>query len=492
MNRLLVIALLLASGCSLLTDHGATQCRTDADCAALGNHPYCMNGVCVPSGLGPPGCFYGQPSAPSEFANACTTAECVPFDNCARLGLCGDGGLPSLAPPADLGSAPPPVNTEVMPVENCVDPSRPNLIFVTGSTNFPPLLAAVAPILAKGNPSYTIVFQPQTSCKGAASIFDADPAKHVIKDITGNWAYYLGADGSQHLCLLPTGGAAVDVGESDVYAQTCGYMPTPGIADYTGPIQAITFVVPSASSQRSISAEAARAVFGGGGGGGGKTAAAMPWTNPQLYFVRSAGTGTIQLPSRAIGVPPSSWWGIDRLSAGNMVMSLEGVDPTLAEQAIGVLSSDFADKARANVRELTFQETGQSCGWLPDSSPSTFDKENVRDGHYPIWGTIHLFTSNVGGVPSQAAGALVTQLSVPRLNPDLLDAIIGSGYVPQCAMRVARNQEMGALASFQPQFGCGCYFDNKVNGKTSCAACSGSADCPSSQPACNYGFCELQ
>lgn len=489
MVKLALVALFL-SGCSLLIDRGDTQCKVDADCAAFGSHPYCQNGVCVASGLGPPGCFFGTATNANQFANACSTAECAPFDNCARLGDCSnsDGGMGPLAPPVDLGAAPAPVNTETAPTVNCVDPSRPNLIYVTGSTNFPPLLKAVAPLLAAGSPAYTVVFLPQTSCKGAASVYDPDPTKHVIKDISGNWAFYYGADGSQQYCLLGAAGAPVDVGESDVYAATCGYAASPGIADYDGPIQAVTFVVPSQSTQQSISAEAAHLVFGAGGGGG-KVA---PWINPALYFVRSSGTGTIQLPSRAIGVPPTAWWGIDRLSADNLRASLEGIDPTSAEQAIGVLSSDFADRARANLRVLMFQQAGQSCGYLPDSSPTSFDKANVRDGHYPIWGPIHLFTANNNSVPSEGAGALVTQFSVPRLEQPLLDAIITSGYIPACAMRVQRSEEMGALASYQPQFGCGCYFENAVDGKSSCTVCNGPGDCPAGRPACNYGFCEVQ
>jgi hypothetical protein len=482
--------LLLSSGCTLLVDRNGNQCQTDDDCANFGSHPYCRNGVCVPSGLGPPGCFAGTPQTPDQFANACSVAACEPFDNCDRLGGCGDGGADEvpLAQPANLGTAPAPVNAETPPTINCADPSRPNLIYATGSTNFPPLLQAVAPLLAANNPPYQVVYLPQTSCKGAGSMWDPDPTKHVIHDIAGNWAYLVNPDGTKTYCLLGPNGANVDVGESDVFAQTCGYTSGPGVADYTGPIQAITFVVPSASSQRSISAEAAHALFGAGGGGG----KVKPWTDPTLYFVRSAGTGTIQLPSRAIDVPASAWWGIDRLSADNLTASLEGIDPNSAEKAIGVLSSDFADRARDNLRVLMFQARGAGCAYLPDSTPTSYDKANVRDGHYPIWGPIHLFTVNNNSVPSLAAGALVTRFSVPRLEQPLLDAIVASGYIPQCAMKVQRTQEMGALASYQPQFGCGCYFEAKVNGKSTCKTCSGPGDCPSTAPACNYGYCEIQ
>jgi hypothetical protein len=476
--------------CSLLVDRG-DQCRSDADCASFTGHPICQAGVCVASGLGPTGCFYGNPQSASEFANACSAAKCLPFDNCMRLGMCQSGApVPdTLLAPANLGAVPAPVNSQPPPTIPCADPvARPNVIYATGSTNFPPLLQAVAPLLAAKDPPYTVVYQPQTSCKGAGAMFEGDPARRIIKDIPNNWAFFFDAEGKKTACTLDPLGNAVDVGESDVYARTCGYEPRPGVADYPGPIQAITFVVPAASSQRAISAEAAHFLFGTGGNQG----MVAPWIDPRLYFVRSAGTGTVQLTSKAINVPAGAWWGIDRLSSDNLRDSMEGVDPGSAERAIGVLSSDFADRARANLRVLHFQAGGQLCGYLPDSGPNSFDKLNVRDGHYPIWGPIHLYTATSNGVPSPGADALVTRFSVPRLEQPLLDAIIAAGYIPSCAMRVKRDQEMGPLMSFQPQLGCGCYFEGKVNGRSACTSCAGPGDCPAGRPACNYGFCEAQ
>src|SRR5580658_1216981 len=86
----LVGVTLLASGaCTALIDRSATQCGTDSDCERFGGHPYCQGGVCVASGLGPADCFYGTPQQPSDFLNQCSTAQCLSFDNCQRLGLCG-------------------------------------------------------------------------------------------------------------------------------------------------------------------------------------------------------------------------------------------------------------------------------------------------------------------------------------------------------------------------------------------------------------------
>jgi hypothetical protein len=486
------VTLALAS-CSVLVDESDRQCRTDTDCARFKSYPFCKEGICVPSGLGPPGCFLSRepPMTQQEFANACTTAKCTFFDSCGRLNRCdGDTGIrSSLVPPANLGMIPPLINPQPEPAISCADPIlRPNVIYVTGSTNFPPLQKAVQPLLSARSPSYTLVFQPQTSCRGAGTMFDPDPSRRFIRDVPNNWAFFYDANGVRTYCKLSPMGNEIDVGQSDVFARTCGFDPVPGVADYVGPIQAITFVVPAASTQTSISAEAAHLVFGAGG----KQGAVLPWTNPYLYFVRSAGTGTIQLTSRAIEVPANAWWGIDRLSSDNLRDSMEGVDPASAEQAIGVLSSDFADQARANLRILAFQASGQTCGYLPDSSSASFDKNNVRDGHYPIWGPIHLYAPTTNGVPSPAADALVTRFAVPRLDQRLLDAIVAAGYIPACAMRVRRDQEMGPMVSYQPQFGCGCYFDNLVNGRSTCSPCSGPGDCPSERPACNYGFCEIR
>jgi len=489
--RAVVVAALLG-GCSLAVDTNTVQCTTDVDCVHFGSHPSCQAGVCVASGLGPPGCFFGTPSTQADFANQCTTSQTFQFDNCARLGLCDDqavaGAFTTNAAPQDLGTIPPPVTNQPTPTVNCTAVSS-NLIYITGSTNLPPLIKAVQPLLYAGSPPFVAVFAPQTSCKGAAAILDPDMTKHVIKNVVNNYAFYYDSSGAQQFCLLDaTNGNIVDIGESDVYPASCSYSVVANTADYIGPVQAITLVVPSASKQIAISAEAAHLVFGAGGDSG----RASPWSDPHFYFTRSSGTGTTQLVARTVTVDPTMVWGIDRLSAGNLVASMEAIDPSVAENVIGLLSSDFADRSRANLRELAFQEHGQIYGYLPDSSVDSVDKANVRDGHYPIWGAIHLIAATQNGVPSQAASALITQFTVPKLDPELVAAIIDSGFVPPCAMKVNHTSELGALAGFEPAFGCSCFYDAKVNGKSTCTACGGPADCPSSAPACNYGYCEVQ
>jgi hypothetical protein len=115
-----LIALGVASimtACSLLVNTDKDQCASDGDCAATAG-AQCRQGVCVLSDAlldgggdaptdGPTtidaddGCVPKVPVSDEDFLNEkCTSAQCIDFDNCARLGLCpGDSGLPPLVTP---------------------------------------------------------------------------------------------------------------------------------------------------------------------------------------------------------------------------------------------------------------------------------------------------------------------------------------------------------------------------------------------------------
>jgi len=515
-SRLIATAALVlglaGSACTLLFDHDAHQCTVDADCAKFPGHPLCQGNLCVSSGLGPPDCFFGNPMTPDQFANQCSPAQCKAFDNCARLNLCNgasdaDAGL--TAPPkpdagttaTDGGTASADAGTPSLP--SCLDPTngRTQAVYVTGSSNFPPLFSKLAPlIIANG---FTPVYQVTSSCNGVKTMFGTGARDHLMLDpapgSTTQPAAYYNMDGTSVPCSLGAGGVQVDIGESDIFSSSCSGFGTPSnqVGEFLGPIQAMMFVVPGNSQQTTISEEAARDVFGRGGDNG----VAVPWTNPSLYFIRNSNTGTQQMIGRAIGVPADQFWGVDRSSAKNVDALLAVVtEAAPADQAIGIISSDFADGDRGNIRTLAFKATGQECAYLPDSRDGHFDKRNVRDGHYPIWGPLHFFANVSSGVPiTTAAQNFVQVVSVPNLQQSLLDAFIASRLVPSCAMRVNRTSELGALASFAPTFMCGCYFESMADLKGAtpdgCTRCVTSEDCANNDPAhptCNLGFCELQ
>jgi len=390
------------------------------------------------------------------------------------------------------------------PTINCYDAQqRPNVIYVLGASSARPFLGVVAKLLAQETPTYTIIYQSQSSCVGVNTIFSTDPNQRLMKDVpaaggkAANYAIALSPDGvSAQECFLDPAGNTVDVGVSDIFAATCGATAPANvnIADYEGPIQPMTFVVPAASTQRSISAEAAYMVFGRGGNTGGTTVATpIPWTEQAFYFVRNTNSGTQQMLSGAIGVTADKWWGVDRGSSGGVRNNMKLlVDSATAEKAIGILSVDIADDERANLRVLAFQARGQTCGYLPDSTPFAFDKLNVRDGHYLVWGPFHFFARVNNGLPSAAAGVLVSRFAAPKLDQALVEALSKRHLVPKCAMKVKRTVEMGPLSVYTTDSRCDCFFALSATGAApaSCKTCAGSGDCSGATPACNYGFCE--
>ena len=497
-NLALAFVLPIMSACSVMVDRDMVQCKTDLDCAKFetGNiaHAVCSQSVCVNSGLGPKGCFSGTPTTTVQYLNACTTAQSKPFDNCARLGICGGAAVIGPVPPQSAGAITADIKPVAPPVVRCAD-AGPNVIYMTGTSDFGPLLKQVSPLLAANTPPYRAVFMAGTSCGGVNAAFD--PTLTLIKDVPGtatkaaNYAYYFDDMGTQVSCSLDPAGNVVDIGVSNLYSTVCNpaYVSGTTVAAYMGPVVTFGFTVPTVSTQNSISVEAAHIIFGLGGQNP-LGLPASPWTDPAYYSIRNSGAGSTALAAELIHVPRTAFWGVDRLTTDSIRDSLTA--SAAPEQSIGILSIDYADKSRGNLRVLYLQGEGQISGFLPDSTATSLNKANVRDGHYPLWGYVHFYTANLNGAPSGAAGAFVTRFAVPKLDRALVDAMIDASLVPQCAMKVARDTEMGTFLHNPNNYQCGCYFDFRTVGKASCPACTTPNDCPASTPACNYGFCEMQ
>lgn len=512
------VPLASVGACSFLLDHGTTQCQVDSDCLNLGVQPSCKSGVCVNTGIP---CFDGVPDASIDFYNRCGIGQgqCLQFNDCARLGVCGDDDLPDIIPPpvSDAGTEAASVNGSY-PYCSDLPPGQGGTVYITGSSNFPILLSQIAPQVINGSPPLTagpaMVWLTTSSCQGADAIFSPNAGANIIHDPApgspaSSYAQYYLVDGGSTPCMLGDAGVPVDIGESDVFSTTCnGSYTITKQNDTLGPIEAMEFVVPELSLEVSISREAAREVFGLGGNDGGASANVtdpIPWTNYQRYYVRNSKTGTQQMIAKDIGVPPGAFWGIDRGSAANVLSDLQNLSSNSveAEQAIGILSNDVYDSNRTNLRALAFQDTGQTCAYLPDSMTTAngvlvqaYDKQNVRDGHYPIWGPLHFFTSNQ---PSSQVLSFLNYVNGATTTPGVLDAFIEANLVPNCAMTVLRseNAELSELVSFQPENSCACYFVVNADPPGTprppeCTTCTPSGGCPPSRPACNFGFCEVQ
>lgn len=487
-------------------------------------------------GLVPQKCFSGVPKTREQFLDRCgppalpnpgSRDECLSFDNCSVLPyLCPDaagaeaGGPPPLVgPPTPLAGPPiavaPAADDSTLPACQDASQGRDEVVYLSGSTNFLSLLGKLAPIVNELT-GLTPVFKITDSCTGARSMYrctdDDDPSckdgfraqDHFIADPPKGsgaaHAKYFDAAGP-HDCLLG-GSTEVDVGESEVFAETCELARDDTRVRHTpGPILPILFVVPRYSRQSVISAEAAREVFGNGGN-------VKPWVDPSFFYVRGPNTATTRLIGRAIDVkvPPNTLWGIDKTSAQNLASSLRALtDPFDADRAIGLLGADTYDADRTNLKALGFVAKGQTCAYVPDSGLSTFDKRNVRDGHYPIWGTLHFFTAvEATEYLSHAAEKFVTLFNLSPRPDKLLDALIDASWIPECAMEVENLSDLSdPTTSNPPPDPCGCYFDRRVmrlgNDKLppGCVPCVTNDDC--TQPnnplyfqtkhTCSYHFC---
>lgn len=365
-----------------------------------------------------------------------------------------------------------------------------NPLFVAGSSAVKPLLAEIAKLLVvtqRPEGPVTVVYLGVGSCVGVDAILNGT-------GLSGSALSYWDDQGTEQTCSLDVAAATrADIGVSDVFASTCfnlaNGLPS-NITDFLGPVQTMTFVVPRSSTQSSISGEAAYYVFGFGADSG-----AQPWTDEAFLFQRNDQSGTQRMISRAIRLDPSRWRGVSTMSSGDLrqrVIAAGNVNP---EASVGILAADEADDNRAALKVLAYQHFGQSCGFFPDRGPTSYEKRNVRDGHYVIWGPLHLLTTVDGnGRPTNAiANDVISYMIGTKPPPSGLDLIYLEAQrhvVPQCAMRVTRTQEIGPLQPYTPSSPCGCYYEQLTNGSTTCMPCGVDSDCSASGVVCSYHFCE--
>jgi ABC-type phosphate transport system substrate-binding protein len=365
-----------------------------------------------------------------------------------------------------------------------------NSVVIAGSTAVKPLLAEIAKVLAatSTDPSSpaTVLYAGAGSCIGVDAALNGTPQNP--ETIT-----YWDTAGTEQTCSpASTGGVVADIGVSDVFAGTCTTLPNglpSNVVDFLGPVQAMTFVVPKASTQDNISAEAAYYIYGFGGQSG-----VAPWTDEAFIFQRADTSGTQQMIANAIGVGASLWHGTHTMSSSDLRQQVTAAGNTDAEATIGILSADEADENRATLSVLAYQHYGQTCAFYPDRDASSNEKQNVRDGHYLIWGPVHLLAT-VDGThrPSNPLAAQIVSYILGTLTPpaglDLVALEASRHIVPQCAMRVTRAQELGPLTDYTPTEPCGCYYEKLANGATACTPCVGNNECGATE-ICTYGYCE--
>jgi hypothetical protein len=513
---------------------------------------------------GSPDACVTDPMTKTGFENGCTNADCVPFDN-TRNTLCDAGGticpaaMPvSNPPPTDGGSdaatpndaasdapsgdggsgtsdgatpdagPPPPPDCSTLTTGPAGGHLPPNFLYATGSTAIQPYVARVAQVLESLNIA-TVIYLGAGSCLGVNAMLQGYPlvtngktATYYDPQLSGGGTVQSGT------CTVDLPAKVPDLGISDVFPTTCDpQLVTQGLPgnlrDFTGPIQVMEMVVPVKSTQTSISSQAAYMVWGFGANSG-----VQPWTDPTFLLQRSATSGTENMIGTAIGLPPSQyvWHGVKNGTSSNVLAALTNIGKGLLEDGgtpsspltqanidstLAILASDVADSNRMLLKPLALQDVGESCGWFPDSTQTAFDKKNVRDGHYPIWGPSHFlaYVDANGNPVNQQVKTLIDALNGENTQVlqtlDVIQFYATSHIIPQCAMHVSRSSDGQDYASFAPATSCSCYYDLEATGQvdhSQCVSCTSNADCknaPNNATVCvlqfgipPVGFCEPQ
>jgi ABC-type phosphate transport system substrate-binding protein len=461
-----------------------------------------------PLGFGGIGCWRCAADDVSSLQNACADIVCTPYDDAERIPLHdADGGLPAL-PAVSQDAAVPASGTPGAEPLCATLIGQGKALYVTGSTAARPFLQQVARQFAGSG--VFVVYTATGSCAGVDAILNDVPMRTgSAPGDSSNALVWTSAASEGERCQLPAGGVPADLGVSDVFVQTCpGFeLADPEaklVRDTLGPIQTMAFVVPASSRERALSATAAYYTYGFGAAGGvladGSEDAAFPRDDRILQ--RQASSGTQALLAAAIGVPADRWRGVTHRNSDELAANLLSVlnDVGTANQTLGILGVDYIDSRdlRAQVRILAYRDTLQGCAVYPDSTATARDRRNVRDGHYPLWGPVHfLIRSNEAGQPAdprtrQELSDAIAYLTGTKVLPNgvrMIDLYADSGLVPECAMRVTRGRDGGDIRPFRSPSPCGCLFEERVTGSSSCVRCDVQGDCAADE-VCSLGYCE--
>ncbi len=371
---------------------------------------------------------------------------------------------------------------------NCKD--LPNVVIGAGGSASKPLLKAVGTALRNlASDPVTLVYQAPGACFGITPFIDGSK-------ITGT-ANYWESDGAEKTCKLPITGLTPDFGMLGTKATLCqGVTALPAtVGEFGGPVTSWSLIVPSASTEQSISREALYFVYGFGP----EASEAAPWTVKSELKGRNATSAALIAIALAAGIPAEKMAanvGTDEKTNQQMITSVAGSSNVNA--ALGFVSTEVADLNRTSVRTLAYQHTDQACGYTPDSTATAFDKRNVRDGHYYLWSAYNFYApvDGSGDITNPLTRRVIGYFTGDEPLPDdlpLLDITIDNGNIPECAMEVWRDADIGPLYSYQPAKPCKGYFEKRATGTTDAAPCTSDAECiDPSAPVCRFGFCEVK
>jgi len=392
--------------------------------------------------------------------------------------------------------AAPPAFAQTKP--QCSSLNLPHPIYGAGGSAITSDLKGVGAALSQLSSPITLLYSDPSACAGFQGF--------VSKSVKSDFKYWT-VDPKDGKTIVENGcspdqvlGQEVAFSHMGNTADFCPNTTLPGgVGDFTGPIQTVNVITGAGSNETSISAEALYYVYGFGADG--KVA---PWTN-QAHTVQRTSSSFVQLfLAAAINVPPGAFkGGVSEQNQSAVVNDVTNFGTQgNGQDAIGFVSGSAAYGVKG-VKTLAFQAKGQTCGFWPDSTSTSLDKANVRNGQYYLFTPGHFFArvDSKGNIVDTDVANLVGWFNGTVDPPEGLDVValtIGAGDIPQCAMQVTRQGTAGAISSFAPPIPCTHYFEENATGTTSGTVCSTDKDCKSkTEPKCRVfpsnatsGYCE--
>jgi hypothetical protein len=422
----------------------------------------------------------------------------------------------------------------------------------TACPSTPPSIVVEGPGLAEGAAAPQLLAQYiANSLPGSelGVLYVHQPSCAAVVDLVARrapaaptYAYALTNGEPQTTPCLVVNSPAADFVISDMSAETCALnLGTPTAAmlganamarrDVVGPVQVTSLVVPTASAEWSISADAAYVVFGFGGSPSPYTV--RPWSDPTSLFAPGTQTSSLNVLASAIGLLPSKWAAAIPSKRDDATETILAglLSPADAGATLALIPNDLIEALPDSVRVLAYQQTGQLCGYIPNSDAIHRDLINVRQGRYALWSPFHIlmnldvsghvidhtgqpnptlsaiadFLDSMGPTPPDASsdgdGAADASSDsgvgggfIPSFDPEgYLTTFGNAGLIPWCAMEVTRSSDLGAEMSYQAPEPCGCAFES-VRGATLsvCPTCRADTDCIADRPRCRFGYCEVQ
>jgi hypothetical protein len=369
------------------------------------------------------------------------------------------------------------------------------VVYVENGDTQEPLIKRLGKQLIQSGTKVRIIYRNRPTCELATNFYTtrtmATVASRPIRYIPEDPAFDPKTDPPQ--CDAPASPPALDLSVGATFLSSCTLPAKPAnVSVVDGPNQAYGFITNKASGQVAITAEEGYLAFGFTEG----TGQASPWIVQNQRFIRGATASTTLTMAAAIALKASQMKAATPSTTSTLLEAAVETSPD-PQASLGILGLDLFDQDRSRVKLLAFKGFNQRYAYYPDSTSSSFDKQNVRDGHYLPWApTPYLYLNDgVGGTtPTSATVQRVVELVFGQrteVGIDALKSVIDSGLVPQCAMKVKRSSEGGDLSLYASPAPCGCYFDKNVSGgTTSCTACTGDGPCGSGK--CRFGYCEVQ